>query len=237
MSILDRIPYSNVFKHSTSTKSTQTTLGTSPCTTYKIGYVTISQEIAGGLLMPGEFPTSEEVKRKTQKYTRKLFRDWVTLSAIAKRHEMLTMNTWARKSFSQRTKILLPAWPNMATQHRPDIAAFQNNSSTQSSREAYMWSYIIDLEDLPKPEKFLIFVDVRGLNQPERFVHSDLEMAQLSESSRVAMPSFLNRYTMLFLGRNNVRNCGELWPWSEDQGAFENIRNGIGIHPGHGFQA
>src|SRR5271155_4962236 len=38
-------------------------------------------------------------------------------------HENTLRTRWIKKSREQRTKILLTAWPNMASSHRPDMHA------------------------------------------------------------------------------------------------------------------
>ncbi|KAF1836260.1 hypothetical protein BDW02DRAFT_616470 [Decorospora gaudefroyi] len=123
----------------------------------------------------------------------------------------------------QKKKILLEAWPGMSPHHRADVAAWRQNSKAK--------------EDLMKTKTLLLLLHHRGRHQPHEFVHSDLEQAALGETSRVTMPGFLNEYTMLFVGRTSPKTYGELVSWDDDDDAFENMTNGVGMDPGHGLQA
>lgn len=188
---------------------------------------------AAGLPMPASFPTPDKVKKETRELTNKLFKDREELEQIVARHEDTIRKRWVNKSNSQKKKILLEAWPNMAKHHRPDVAAWMAKSQ---SKEPYMWP-LINLEDLATTRNLLILLHYRGRHQPHEFVHSDLEQAALGEASGTCMPDFLNEYTMLFHGRTTPKAYGALVSWDDDDNAFENLTNGIGMHPGHGIQA
>lgn len=99
-----------------------------------------------------------------------------------------------------------------------------------------MWPYI-NFEDLTKTKALLLMLHFRGRHQPHEFVHSDLEQARLGETSGATMPKFLNGYTMLFADRNAPKTYGQLVSWDDDDTAFDNMMNGVGMHPGHGLQA
>jgi len=186
-----------------------------------------------GLPLPSSFLTPDEVEQKARQLAAKLFEDRETLQQIIERHEDTIRKRWSKKSNPQKKKILLEAWPNMSTQHRPDVAAWRTKSGC---KKAYMWPYI-NLEDLTKTKILLILLHSRGRHQPHEFVHSDLEQAALGETSGTTMPGFLNEYTMLFHGRTTPDTYGALVSWDDDEDAFDNMYNGVGMHPGHGLQA
>ncbi|KAF2267621.1 hypothetical protein CC78DRAFT_62548 [Lojkania enalia] len=198
------------------------------------------QSLSSHLPRPSSMLSPDEVRRKSQESAKKVFEDWQTLGSIIQRHEELIRKRWVKKSQQQKKTILLTAWPNIPTQHRPDIEAFirkgQSPGIQARSKEAYMWPYI-NMEDLLKPKLLLIFLNSRGRHYPDEFVHSDLELAAFGETTGATTPAFLNGYTMLFLGRTTADTYGELLSWDDDKDAFDNMINGIGMHPGHGLQA
>ncbi|KAB2101763.1 hypothetical protein AG0111_0g9460 [Alternaria gaisen] len=191
------------------------------------------QSVAGGLPMPSAFLEPAGVRREARDLATKLFEDHDTLKRTIERHEETIRKRWNKKTNAQRKQILLEAWPVMSAQHRPDIAAWRQHSRT---KEAYMWPYI-NLEDLVKRTPLLLLLHYRGRHQPYEFVHSDLKQARLGEVSGITMPGFLNEYTMLFVDRTAPETYGELVSWNDDDAAFENMSNGVGMHPGHGLQA
>jgi len=83
----------------------------------------------------------------------------------------------------------------------------------------------------------LLLLHFRGRYHPKEFVHSDVEQAALGETSGTTMPAFLNEYTMYFHRGETANTYGELVSWDDDEDAFENMTNEVGMHPGHGLQA
>ncbi|KAJ4359588.1 uncharacterized protein N0V89_000143 [Didymosphaeria variabile] len=121
----------------------------------------------------------------------------------------------------------------MPAQHRPDVEAWRQHSN---SKEPYFWPYI-NLEDLTKPKTMFLLLHFRGRHHPGEFAHSDVEQAALAETSAIIMPAFLNEHTMYFHKKGSVDNYGQLVSWDDDKDAFENMINGVGMHPGHGLKA
>jgi hypothetical protein len=206
-------------------------------------YMEMFRSMPGDRRMPSSMPSPKEVRTKARRYAQDLFKDWTTVHAIIERHEETIRKRWTKKSREQKKRILLTAWPGMATQHRPDVAAFRSmrsNVRAQSpgskSYESFMWPYI-NLEDLMKPRPLLLLLSARGRNPPDVFVHSDLEQAHLGKISGATMPAFLNEYTMLFVDRNSPDTYGELVSWDDDEDAFDLMLHGIGMHPGDGLHA
>ena len=65
----------------------------------------------------------EEVAAEAHRRAHRIFSHWSTLHAIVLEHENTLRTRWIKKSREQRKKILLTAWPNMASSHRPDMQA------------------------------------------------------------------------------------------------------------------
>ncbi|KAF2033345.1 hypothetical protein EK21DRAFT_98345 [Setomelanomma holmii] len=176
------------------------------------------QSLPSGMPSPGSFPTP---------------RSYAETHKIVGRHEETIRTRWSKKSNPQKKKLLLDAWPNISTTHRPDVEAWRQRART---KEAYLWPSI-NLEDLVKPKTMQLLLHFRGRYHPRGFVHSDLEQAALGEASGWTMPAFLNDYTMYFHRGEAADKYGELVSWDDDEDSFENMTNAVGMHPGHGLQA
>ncbi|KAF2840650.1 hypothetical protein M501DRAFT_1023066 [Patellaria atrata CBS 101060] len=116
-----------------------------------------------------------------------------------------------KKTTQQRKDILLTAWPNMSTTHRPDIDAWKmkNDRTSKSKEDTYYFPYI-NLEDLTKPRLLLLFFNSRGRNPPNAFANADLRATHF------------DRY-------------GELISWDDHPDASQWLFTGRGVHPGHGL--
>ncbi|KAI1530130.1 hypothetical protein PtrSN001C_008779 [Pyrenophora tritici-repentis] len=186
-----------------------------------------------GVPMPGSFPSPEEVRRDARHFATKLFKDYATLNKIVERHEETIRTRWSKKTNSQKKKLLLEAWPNMSTHHRPDVEAWRRRAK---SKEAYLWPYI-NLEDLIQRKTMLLLLHFRGRHHPREFIHSDLEQAAFGKVSGMTMPAFLNEYTMYFHRGETADRYGELISWDDEENAFDDMTNEVGMHPGDGLQA
>lgn len=145
-----------------------------------------------------------------------------------------------KKSREQRRKVLLSAWPSMASTHRPDFQALQRETPEQRSsgtkfRDAFLWPYI-NLEDLSSSKLLLLFLNSRGRHLPEAFGHADYEAAHVGMTSLAIQSPFLNEHTMLLRGQTTPKTYGQLIAWEDDDEAFDLMDTGIGFHPGYGLQ-
>ena len=78
-----------------------------------------------------KFMTVDEVRKESTQRSRRLFELWNKLHNILLQHEDTLRKRWVKKSLPQRKKILLTAWPNMASTHRPDYEAFKRESDDE----------------------------------------------------------------------------------------------------------
>jgi hypothetical protein len=144
-----------------------------------------------------------------------------------------------KKTKTQRTAIVLKAWPNMSPTHRPDYEAMlkENPATVRSGgtkfREAYMWPDI-NVEDLVKGKALLLLLNSRGRNTPQMFAHADFDAMRVGHVSGACMPPFLNLYTM-FLEGEAVGTYGRLVSWDDDEEAMTKACNGVGFPPGEGL--
>ena len=192
-----------------------------------------------GLPRPSSFPTAAKVKQEAKTLSKKIFATWNILHSILDRHEGLIRRRWKKKSQGQRKKILLAAWPNMSSSHRPDYVAMDKETPQELARgtkyrDAYILPYI-NLEDLVQPNSLLLFLHSRGRQLPDAFAHADIEAGHLGVVNQAIERPFLNRYTMLFHGRTTPETYGEVISWDDDDDAFDLLMSNMGKCPGDGL--
>jgi len=75
-----------------------------------------------GLDLPVTEPLSlEQLGTLARGHSGDIFRFWVQLNTLLKRHEELVRKRWVKKTFAQRKIILSEAWPGIPATHRPDF--------------------------------------------------------------------------------------------------------------------
>lgn len=120
----------------------------------------------------------------------------------------------------------------MPALHRPDFQAFRQETPEQREqgtrfRDEYLLPYI-NLEDLVHARNFLLFLKSRSRSAPHVFAHVDANSRQLGYTSKAVLPAFLNEYTMMLAGQRTRSDYGRIYAWSDDNGMFDNLMNGIG---------
>lgn len=183
---------------------------------------------------PSSFPTPDEVRRKSKDLASQIFQNYMSLGKILEHHEETIQKRWLKMTRQQRVQILLKAWPNMPTQHRPDIEAVLQHKTHEVCAETYKWPHI-DLEDLATPKLFLIFVNARGRNPPSLFAHVDHESWSMGCTIGTVSTAWLNRYTFMFTMCDNPESYAQLVSWDEDPNALEWLQSKRGVQPGEGI--
>lgn len=187
-----------------------------------------------------EAVSPEEVRAKARSHSARIFQAWNFLNAAIERHEATIQKRWFKKTKEQRRKVLLSAWPNMPSTHRPDLEAFftgesdyQRTTGTKFA-DSYRFPYI-NQEDLLKPRNLLLMLNSRARNPPDAFAMADYEAAHFGYTSRALVAPFLNEYTMMFTARRTPETYGELLSWDDEPDSFEWMTSGKGVHPGYGL--
>ncbi|KAH6643580.1 hypothetical protein C7974DRAFT_407311 [Boeremia exigua] len=160
------------------------------------------------------------------------------LERILSHHEASIQTNWRQKSRSQRQKVLINAWPDIPSVHRPDIAVSMNGGLKHHGHEVkatFTWPYI-NLEDLLRPKALLIFLNARARHSPDKFAYFDLEMAPLFKLRKEFLDLRQDTFTMDFLGRNTCDEYGQLVEWASHEEQLESLRSGHTIHVDHGIQ-
>lgn len=191
-----------------------------------------------GLPVPSSMPTPNEAQREARKRSTELLSSWRKLQQILERYEDVLRKRWTKKTKTQRTNIVLRAWPNMSPTHRPDYEAFRKEGTelkfrATRFRESYVWPYI-NIEDLVKGKTLLLFLNSRGRHPPSVFAHADIEAMHLGHVSTAVMPAFLNLHTMLLEGEE-VETYGRLVSWDDDEDARDRTLAGLAHQPGEGL--
>jgi hypothetical protein len=188
--------------------------------------------------------TAEEVRAEARRRAENILENANLLHRIILRHEETIRKRWLKRNRDKRKKLLLTAWPKMSASHRPDFDAFirQNNQPSDvkmiDEKEAFRWPHI-NLEDLLNPKLLLIFLNARGRYPPYAFTGADFDSVRFAVATSRFPHPFLERYMMMFFGRNTPEMYGELMPLAEDED--DPFGWNIAIHgalpPGHGLIA
>ena len=193
--------------------------------------------------VPGRLPviptTYAQVKRVATSHALQIFRDYHALNGILARFEDVIRKRWVKKTRDQRKKVLLTAWPNMSTTHRPDFAALRSESLDQRKsgtkyKHAYMFPFI-NLEDLVKAKNLLLLFHSRGHNLPSVFAWTDLKTQSLYLASGAARVLSLEGHTMLLTNQATASTYGCLISHKDNPHAAEMCQLGTGQDPGLGL--
>ena len=89
------------------------------------------RELYGPNFPVPESSSPEDVRREAKERSRRIFASYDMLREILMRHEATIHRRLAKKTKQQRLKILLTAWPNISTVHRPDFMAFRKETTQE----------------------------------------------------------------------------------------------------------
>lgn len=157
-----------------------------------------------------------QVETEAKRRATNISQTWATLREVLRRHEDKIQRRWLKKSTPKRLAVLLKAWPNMPTTHRPDFDAFRNE--TQARREAgtryrqeYLWP-CINQEDLSTPRALLLLLNARGRSLPSEFAGADGDGTRFGLQTRAVVPAYLDNHFMVLNGvrESNQNDYGQL---------------------------
>lgn len=198
--------------------------------------------IGGGNLPVPKLMQPAEVRREAAGRSKRLFLSHNDLHAILERHEATIQKRWAKKTKAQRQAILLKAWPNMATIHRPDFEAFKRESRQNRDvksvgtkyRDSFIWPYV-NQEDLSGPKTLLLLLNARGRHFPCDFAAADGDAMHLGTVTAAIVPIFLNEYVMVLNGATSPEEYGKLVAWDDHPDAFDWMTSRKQFLPGEGL--
>ncbi|KAL2853042.1 hypothetical protein BJX68DRAFT_265279 [Aspergillus pseudodeflectus] len=183
-----------------------------------------SENLIGEGPLP-EVKSLEDVRREIRSRSGSIYEHYESLQAILQRHENTIQRRWLMKSRQERLAILLSAWPNMTSSHRPDFDVFWKGSYVihdydGGPRERFLCPYI-NQEDLLVPKALLLLANSRGRNPPSLFAATDIDAMKLGRATRrfpelhiklsSGKPALLENYFMRVNGlTENTREYGKL---------------------------
>ncbi|KAK4223619.1 hypothetical protein QBC38DRAFT_487309 [Podospora fimiseda] len=182
-----------------------------------------------------------EARRQAQQRATNIVKQWKTLRAVLDRHEATIQKRWAKKSRAQRLKILLDAWPNMPSTHRPEFEAFRKETPQQriagtKYRQDYLWPYI-NKDDMSKPRTLPLLLNSRGRNLPSDFAGLDADNIRFPFVTQAVVPLFLNLHTMILNGftEQTMDSYGTLVHWHDHEDAADWFHTQKQFQPGEGL--
>ncbi|KAK2602954.1 hypothetical protein N8I77_009448 [Diaporthe amygdali] len=177
----------------------------------------------------GFFVQPDDARCLAQSWSNSIFDSYHALRAILERHEATIQKRWTKKSKSQRQAILTKAWPNMATGHRPDFAAYNaslgqwdlDRSNRTKWRDPFMWPYI-NLQDLSEPKTLLLLLNARGRHEPCDFAAVDHEAMNLGTTLNAIVLIYVKPHQIMVLNGATVPDeYGKLLLLDKDPDALE----------------
>ncbi|KAK7739032.1 hypothetical protein SLS53_005930 [Cytospora paraplurivora] len=184
-----------------------------------------------------------DVRREAEGRAKRLFVSYNDLRAILERHEATIQKRWVKKTKSQRQAILLKAWPNMATIHRPDFEAFKKESrrggdvksAGTKSRDSFIWPYINQEDLVSRPKTLPLLLNSRGYHTPCDFAAADGDAMHLGKVTGALVPIFLNGHVMVLNGATSPDEYGKLVAWEDHPDAFDWMTSRKQFLPGEGL--
>ena len=167
------------------------------------------------------FLSAVEVSTESFERSKRIFENWGKLNDCLKQYEDVLQKRWIKKTREQRKKVLLTAWPHMATSHRPDFEAMRQEDSRvriakkTRFRNEYLFPYI-NQEDLLKPHNLLLFLHSRGHNKPGVFAYFDVNMTKFARGFQAIQPGYLDGWTMILNGMDAWEEYGTIASWDEN---------------------
>ena len=103
----------------------------------------IQQAVAAGQVEYEKIMSGQNVKESVNI----IFNDWERLRCMVSNHAKALGKRWSKKDGHKRRALLLKAWPNMSSMHRPDFNVIRYDRKGPAQRDALMMPHI-NLEDL-----------------------------------------------------------------------------------------
>lgn len=182
----------------------------------------------------------DEIRRQAKSRCASIFASHNVLRAILERYEAIVQKRWTKKTRSQRQAILLKAWPNMPTRHRPDFEAFKKESPQDRDRgtryrNSFIWPYINQDDLLARPKASLLLLNACGRHPPFDFAAVDGDVMHLGIVIKAVIPIFLNYHVMVPNGANSPGAYGKLLDWDDHPDAFDWMASQKQFQPGEGL--
>ncbi|KAJ5736304.1 uncharacterized protein N7483_001429 [Penicillium malachiteum] len=201
-----------------------------------LGDIDPSVRLSESIESPEEF--CQDVAAKSDN----IFTRYETLNTILQRHEATIRKRWLKKTHKQRLKILLHAWPDMPTMHRPDFYEYRKGSSPDldrrgatARRACFMWPYI-NQADLLNKNILPLFLNARGRHPSSYFAAADNRAMRLDFITGEFTSFTLCQNIMILNGMtDNTREYGKLMAWGDNPTVFNWMKERKQFMPGEGM--
>lgn len=180
----------------------------------------------------------EEMKAASQKTLDALFEAWRQLRNITSQHKPSLEKRWRKKTEVQRRAILNKVCPGIPAIHRPDLLALREEFRTKElpfSLDIALRFPYINLEDLSKPEAFLLFLESRSNNFPALFSNTDRSHIRVGIRAKMIVPDYVRGYTMYMNGEQTRETYGRIVSWKQDRQSLFKCHSGVAPDPGIGL--
>lgn len=84
-------------------------------------------------------------------------------------------------------------------------------------------------------QTLLLFLNARGRNPPSDFAAADFEAMHIGVINHAISPVFLNEYVILFNGKTEESEYGQLLSWDDHPDAFQWLHTRKHMQPGEGL--
>lgn len=143
-----------------------------------------------------------EVQEDAKRRVTEIFKSWITLREVLRRHEDKLQRRWLKKAEAKRVRVLLDAWRDMPKNHGADFETFRRGLEVRRGgrddtghREKYLWPYI-NQEDLSSPWALPLLLKSRGRSLPSVFACADSQRLKFGIEAGAVVPVVLENHTM-----------------------------------------
>ena len=115
--------------------------------------------------------------------------------------------------------MLVMAWPNLPTSHRPEFQTLQRETTAERCagsgfQECFLWPHI-NTKDPTKARPLLLLLNYRGHYLSEVFVNPDYSSRHLGTTSGAIASSIVRHHTRLLAGEKTPETYGRILPAKE----------------------
>ncbi|KAK5653650.1 hypothetical protein OQA88_8680 [Cercophora sp. LCS_1] len=149
--------------------------------------VKLMTSVPGKSLHRSQLRTRDAIDADAKRMSTSIRQLRTLLHLIVDHHEETMRRRWTKYNKQKRLKILLAAWPDMATHHRPDWDNWRRFHAAAEKSGTYkylpghrthtLWPHI-NQEDMVKPSNFLLLLNARARHPPSTFAAGDFANAR-----------------------------------------------------------
>ncbi|KAL9035524.1 MAG: hypothetical protein Q9180_004816 [Flavoplaca navasiana] len=182
--------------------------------------------------------TIEDLMAASQATLDILFKSWSQLRNITSQYMASLGKRWRRKTDMQRRAILVKVCPRIPPMHRPDFVALRKGCRREElpfSLDIALRLPYINLEDLCKPDRLMLFLESRSNNLPAIFTNMDRSHLRVGLRSRMLFPDYVRGHTMYLNGEMTRDRYGCIVSWEQDRESALKCYTGVAPDPGIGL--